>query len=291
MTATCQRFLAERRDELGPGDPRMPLLERCLELYARRGVVDAKGGDLPLFRICPNRRTCWSEAERAATDEYPKSLDNAGVAAPWLGSRFVERRIVMVGINFNDYGGLGAHWHICRSHQDHQRRGQRGHDGRPFGFAAAAYVRAVVAALESRLVDVREPPTDPREVADAWDDCAFVEAVKCSPDRRAGEPYAPMFPNCTDLLLLDELALLAPAVVVVLGRSELREHVRRLFKQHDGLEWGMHPNLPSLERDQLRLNGQRAELISVNHPGSRGHWRRSYVSLVRSLTREPLVRE
>ena len=127
----------------------------------------------------------------------------------------------------------------------------------------------------------RESPRDPRVVADTWDDVAFLEAVKCTPNRPRATPYAEMWPHCIDLLLIDELRLLEPAVVLLLGRSELRDSVRPVLRVRLGLTWGEHPG--ALERDTFVLYGRHVILFSVNHSGRRPSWHRSYRQLVTSL--------
>lgn len=86
-----------------------------------------------------------------------------------------------MGINFNTWGGLDGHYEICDSHQRAQREGRLGHLGRRFAFGAAAYVLATARALEGRILRHDAPPSSPRDVAHAWDLCAFLEAVKCAP--------------------------------------------------------------------------------------------------------------
>lgn len=113
-----------------------------------------------------------------------------------------------------------------------------------------------------------------------------LEAVKCAPNRAAGEPYAAMWGNCVDLLLLDELELLRPTVVLALGRTRLRDHLRPLLQEKAGLAYGVHNGF---ERDVFFLrSGEPVTLMSLNHTSRATNWRRSYAALRQSLREWPL---
>jgi len=93
-----------------------------------------------------------------------------------------------------------------------------------------------------------------------------------------------MWANCPSTLLLDELAILTPSVVLLLGRSKLRDPIRGLLLARADLEYGESPG--NLERDHFAIAGRRIELLTLNHP-SFPSWIRSYGPLVDSLLRDP----
>jgi len=178
---------------------------------------------------------------------------------------------------------------LCGDLNIPQEAGHPGHDGREFGFGAAAYVKAVASAIQGALSAEAMPPAFPTEVSDAWSLCAFWEAIKCAPNRPRGEPYAPMWANCLDLLLLEELERIRPRVVLALGRTRLRDSLRPVLRRRRRLSWGTHNGL---ERDTFYLgDGSPVELFSLNHPGRRPHWHRSLRALNHSLMSQPLTKE
>lgn len=258
--------------------PRRHAVEQLLDLYEANQLLP-NGIDLPLHQVCPNRPSCWDSGAEC----QPRQLHRSGIAVPWIGSRYTETRICVVGINLNGWGGLDAHWYICRGYADDLRAGRRGKAGKPFAHGAACYVHAVLTHLEGSP-PAREIPPPPR-VADAWDGCAFVEAIKCSPDRSSATPLDPMWANCPRLLLLDELEILQPRVILALGRGPLRDHLRPLLRKDRLLEWGTHPG--HIERDRLQLSTTSSECFSLNHP-SFPAWKKSYRQLIESLDTEPL---
>ena len=275
FATTRARFEADRRADFADSPGHLALIRELCDLYEARGLLD-DGRDRPLWALCPRRGPCWE----GRGDARPRREERAGIAVPWLGRRYLERRICLVGINFHDWGGLDGHWLICPDHEQSLARGGRGHHGLPFGLGAAAYVRLVEEALDGTLRPGRPVPP-PTEAADAWQSCAFLEAVKCAPDRPASEPFEEMWGECVGLLLREELRILAPRVVILLGRSRLRDRVRPLLR----VRWGQCPG--GLERDAFELDGATVELLSCNHP-SYPAWRTSFSRLVTSLVETPL---
>lgn len=242
-------------------------------LYERLGVLPY-GEDVSLRCHCPNRRACWP----AEVD--PKCPDRAGIAMPWLGDDYLENRIVVVGMNLHDWGGLDAHLRVCRDHIRQLRLGRTGKDSRAFATGAMTYVDAISRSMAGETLSA-DPRPGRSVLADHWHKVAFAEAIKCAPPTVASAPYPEMFKLCPPAFLLEELRILRPRVVLVLGRSKVRDPVRELLQ----VEWGVSPG--SLERDAFKIDGVRSELISANHP-SRPGWRKSYDQLVESLNKEPV---
>lgn len=277
FSTTVDAFLEGRRDHSGSNQAVVSLLERCCFLYERRGLLPG-GKDEPLKRICAHGVDCWDDNE-------PRCPERAGVSAPWIGDRYADRRICVIGMNFDDWGGLNGHWEATAWHIEAMRHGQPGKNGTLFAAGAMSYVAAVDAAMDGDL-SVHWEPAPYVQLADMWQSCAFLQTVKCSPAGNRSNPYAAMFQNCPSFLLREELEILAPEVVLVLGReSGPRDAIRPLLQ----VGWGTHPG--HLERDSFQLSsGGRSTLFSCNHPATqnRGHWRLSLERLVESLLTEPL---
>ncbi len=138
-----------------------------------------------------------------------------------------------------DYG-LDGHWVATGWHIDAMRRGEPGKNGRFFAAGAMTYVAAIEAAIDGEL-SIGWAPPDYHRLAETWQSCAFAQTVKCAPSANRSNPYRPMYLNCSPFLLRDELDLLAPRVVVLLGReSGPRDAVRPLLD----VRWGTHTQEP-----------------------------------------------
>lgn len=259
-----------------PTPEQLHAVSALLELYADRGLLPLDR-DEPLYDVCPNRESCWHGAARPPAEQ-------AGIAVPWVGTEYEEWRICVVGLNFDNYGGLAAHWRVCDSHIRAMKDGKPGKNGRFFAAGAMSYARAVELSMSRSLASGWEG-APPQALAGSWDRCAFLQAVKCAPVGNRSRPTSVMCCKCPHFLLGDEIEILAPRVVILLGRSQLRDVVRPML----AVTWGESPG--SFERDSFELrSGNIAELLSCNHPSShRNNWRASLSRLVASLRATPVA--
>jgi hypothetical protein len=233
--------------DVGAAEPRVRHVDRFCELYTRHGLFDGDHA-LPLDCDCPAADECWAGVP--APHHPPR--DQATVSVPWIGPGYRRGGVAALGINFHDYGGLGAQWWIRRGSNDRLRQGKR----KLFDYRAGSYLALAHASLDGEALE--EAP-DPRRVADAWDRSAFLEAVKCAPHKGVSEPTDAMRRNCPARYLVDELPLLEPGVLVVVGRwvgDALAELVAvERTEQRPGL-W----------RGAGALGGRGVEILCCNHP-------------------------
>ena len=149
-------------------------------------------------------------------------------------------------------------------------------------------VRAVRESRRGRLDEAWGPPP-PEELADDWQSVAYVQAVKCAPERARGEPFQEMYDECPPLTLMPELTALVPRVMLLLGRGRVRDPVRELLRREANLEWGASPG--SLERDVFAIEGTTCTLFCLNHPSTRDarRWQQSLDQLVEQLIVQPAL--
>lgn len=259
-----------------PTPQQLDAVEALLDAYTDRGLLPLEQ-DEPLYDVCPNRESCWQGAARPPAER-------AGLSVPWVGREYTKWRICVVGLNFNNYGGLEAHWRVCESHVRAMSDGKDGKNGRFFARGAMSYARAVELSMSRALAQGwdGEPP---QALARSWHRCAFLQAVKCAPVGNRSRPTRHMCSTCPPYLLADEIEILAPRVVILLGRTQLRDVVRPMLP----VAWGESPG--SFERDRFQLrDGSVAELLSCNHPSChRNNWRACLSRLVESLRAAPLA--
>lgn len=240
--------------------------DRFCDFYASKGLLRGEEA-LPLHCDCPAAPDCW-EGESA----YPPRHE-ASISIPWCGPDYRSGGVAVVAINMNKYGGLGAHWWIRLERIRELRRGRH----RAFDYRLGTFVALALASLGGAPLD---PEPDPESVADAWEAAAFLESVKCSPERGVGAPTGAMWRNCPDRYLVDELALLAPSVVIAVGKAPC-EVLRRLLSAE------IDEATPGFSRSQGACGGRDVEVLGCNHP-SFGHWRATLPSLHESLWARPL---
>lgn len=264
---TAAGLLALLERDAGAGEAQLELLRDCLSLYEREDLLK-DGRAEPLFRACADCRSCWS-------GDVPRPAPDKGeIAVPWIGPGYLESGICAVAINLNKYSPLGANWWIVRGHiYDRLGRGSR----RNFEYRVGQYLAAIRKSQQG--ISVRSENLDPHAGAQGWLDCAFLEAVKCSPDRGVSRPTETMWANCPPRYLTDELAILKPRLILAIG-VPVGRWIRELLTVRVSEE--SH----GFVRGAGSVSGKPVEVICLNHP-SFGHWRSSREGLLGSLASHP----
>ncbi|HZK15274.1 MAG TPA: uracil-DNA glycosylase family protein [Solirubrobacterales bacterium] len=169
-------------------------------------------------------------------------------------------------MNFDNFGGLAGHYWVCEDHIKQMKVGRRGKDGRAFARGAMQYLRVILASLHGEGLPSDSTDVTNKELADLWEHCAYLQTIKCAPGAARSNPTGGMIRNCPSFLLQPELGIIQPQIVVLLGRSNLRDVVRPWAVSEDG--YGKEQG-PHLERDTATIDGRSVELISLNHPSAR----------------------
>ena len=243
------------------------------DFYASRGLLE-RSASRPLYEACVCGPECWNGA---AATEVPRP-EEAGISLPWIGPAYSKHRVAILAINFVAYGGLWANWEIKARELHGLRAGAKKVHNSDFAYAIASYASAVIASLDDQDLEGHGLPT-PEEGARALAGCSFLQAVKCAPLRERSIPFEEMTLNCPREYLLDEVCLLRPSTLIVLGDWPL-QRLRTLCRSHD---WD---HTRELDRGWIELGGQRIDVVGCYHPGYRG-WRRSFNALIRSLQEAP----
>lgn len=263
-----------RNVEPTPTEPQLDLVAQFCELYQRYGLINEIGDPLPLYEACRHCESCWHSV---LAQDYPDP-ESAEIMVPWIGSSYFRDRICALAINPNKYGALGGHWWITGGRTRDLRDGKKP----GFAYGAGSYLAAIKASVRGDPIE--DEPHTRDAVADAWDSAAFQETVKCAPDVGVSKPEAPMWENCPSTYMLDELRLLGPRVLLLIGRGDVAPHVLDLFDERSPIERGAH-----FERYETQLSGLPLEVFSVNHP-SYGNWKKSYPEFLASLRHLPITR-
>jgi Uracil DNA glycosylase superfamily len=271
--------LATEMRDVGLDGGRLPLALRLWHAYNEAGVAHG-AQDPALFRACPNRTDCWRQAQH----RKPPPQD-AGVSIPWIGERYPTSRICVVAENLVGYGGKAAHYDICKNKITSLKRNRRKGDRSYMGWATTAFVDAIDRSQRGEPLPPSLP--EPREVADAYAACAFLEVVKCAPTGEGSKPTAAMLLNCPPLLLDRELRVLSPSVLILHGSDAQR-----------AVAYVASTEIPTgnpLGRSSIQLNGRQVEVFAVAHPaahpaarGASIPWKAAYPRLTHALNTRPI---
>jgi len=259
-------------------EPAKGLASRLLSVYDDRGVLDCSGQRLialDLHRHCPNRGSCWTDGE---IDKMGKASWKNRIQLPHIGTDYKssENRLLAVGLNLNEYGGLFSIRKLVVHVQHLLIRGCRKiHFGNPradyagslFWHRLAAY--ATVLAQNDWTIDDNNVRWKGRCVFDCGellsktlDSVAFLELIKCSPARDRSGPLPGMWDKCPKAFLESELSILAPRCVLVLGKGTFNA------LRYSDPEYVDGTGKVLLYR--MAVNNRMIPIVNVTHPTARG---------------------
>jgi hypothetical protein len=253
------------------------LLVRLLDLYESKGLF-CDGRPAALCDVCPNGTPCWKEAGRGVRRRPRKreESEDGSVCLPWVGRDYSKGGVAVLGINpnmaHNDPTDLliehGITWerHVVTLSRNLDRD-----EGSRFGFGAMRSAAALVDLLDGQRPRHREPA----ELVDTVARVARLQAVKCVPRNEASRPLRGMWKHCPRLLLEDELDVLRPRFLLVLG-ADPRWAVEQLSGYRD-----LRCRATGVRRGRLAYRGWSAEVYAIHHPAHGGE--ASERALLRSL--------
>ena len=269
------------------------LLTSCLEHYSARKVTslrDDKPYALKLHESCPNRDVCW-----AGKTIEEQEMDYNRIQLPFVGSGYTESRarLVIIGLNMNECGGLDSLYDLIEGGngvRESLRAGKKRIDfgavknekGEKYGgtmiFHRAAVHAYLIEKTDWRIEDTgvltnhRSVMDSGSELADVYDHFTFLEAIKCSPsnppregkEKERSRPLSSMFTGCPSLYLSQELKILKPRTILVLGLDTPLPSDMILENIHESDDRCMRVY-------QASDGGRKMLLVKVVHP----HFRKS----------------
>lgn len=181
----------------------------------------------PLHSSCVACATCWASGSSQVPTRWPNTLH-----LPFVGGNYATTRLIIVGQNFNGYGGLMSKIGLCIRAQSLLHRGYRrlrfenpytAYRGTDLYHRASVYAAVILRdnwSLAGDEVMLDSTPLDRsgRALAAVFDDVAMLNAIKCSPDDGArSAPLPPMYQTCPEHYLRAELEILEPRILLLLG--------------------------------------------------------------------------
>lgn len=248
------------------------------QLYAELGFVDGKGICLPLHSCCSHGKDCWS-GPYETMDRKLESQD-AGIARPWIGCHYLKLRLLVVGINLNECGGLEIINDLVNEARQHILQGRvkirfndspKEYRGSLLWHRVGCYATAFREAKGIYNAGFDRDGYPPKEdVASAYDYIAYTNHVKCSPNSNNSVPSPGMWEHCGRHVLRKEMALLKPTDILLLGMSD---NLTR-FQMADILDnppvFGEEDKNSLVRRAKSSIGGIPVRVFVVPHPAARG---------------------
>jgi len=268
-----------------------PLAEELRQRYERKGLVRGQTA-LPLHRACPNAAACWAglTPAQAPADDY------AGLSLPWVGPLYQPGGVLLVGINMNEHGGLTAwdgliEWALKDLPRKDRLFASPTYAGSMLHQRGGWYAAVVLKHLGvedfgdgSPVHEWNRRPTRNAKVIKAWEHIAATNQIKCSPlGGKRSRPTQAMWRNCAPLLLRDEITVLRPRVLLVLGADDNLTGLGSLgTKEAATVRRG-------IVRGVLHAPEGSFPIVALLHPAGYGGTSRGLVSrLDEALTERPL---
>jgi hypothetical protein len=256
-----------------------------IDLYERLNLISKTGEGFPLHRMCSNREECWKNA----LDRIPPDHNDwSQISKPWRGPRYEELRLVAIGENLNEYGGLNALAELTEEAKDLILDGyRRVRFHAAFDEYAGSFLwhrLGCYSAAIGESLGVMTPKwgtdgyPEPKDVAVAIDWIAFTEHVKCAP--LGGKPTPAMWEHCGTHILREELSLLEPKHILVLGQSN---NAWFLSKHVFASNWKDEKKIGSVTMAKGELHGKPVVVWIVPHPQSYGGTAKSILDDLRKV--------
>jgi len=217
--------------------------------------------DVPLHLSCHHRKTCWSGLD----EEKPKE-NNASIYLPYIGERYSEAKILVIGINMNNYGGTNAAKYLISRVKEELPTGKKklfgnkNYKGTMFFYQFAKYVNIL---CHSKFKDTQE------NLGETLEFIAYTNHIKCSPDDRKKEktkgvskPSQEMWNNCGEHILKREIEILKPDYILVLGKSKNFSKLKEIFTVKR-----IKLNSNHIQKYDILHNNKIIECFVFPHPG------------------------
>jgi hypothetical protein len=194
------------------------------------------------------------------------------ISEPWKGSRYEDLRLMVIGVNLNGHGGLGAITKLVTEAQSRISSGARrinfgnsAYKGTPLWHAVGCY--AALFAEQEKLMNVTRDqhgiPLD-GDASRAYDYIAYTNHVKCSPTNNHSRPTNAMWSECGRHVLREEIGILDPKNTLLLGIENYKWFIANFS---DSLE--QRKTRGSIRRATVDVGSRHMQLWGVPHP-SRG---------------------
>lgn len=247
------------------------------QMYSSLGILN-----VPLETKCKHSNTCWKGIEHRMWNEEFEGIDEdehcAHLYSPWIGNSYDALKLLVLGINMNNYGGYNAETMLANYSIKAIAKGKRkinfdapGYPGTFFWHRIPAYVVAFLEnanLMKPSWADDDFPSKE--DVVKAFEYFAITNSIKCSPklseEKDKSKPTGGMWENCPPFILKEEIRVLEPNKILICGNSDNF----RYFNQKVLDSPGIYKNYSLTLKGLGQIDGREIEIFVVPHPTSRG---------------------
>lgn len=246
----------------------------CDHIYKRFGFITGDGIPKELHQVCKHHDSCWEGAENRFP---PKGDEWSNIARPWTGNRYSELRLLVLGINLNGYGGLDALTELTEEAREGIATGLRkirfhsdysDYQGSLLWHRLGCYAATIAEYKGITSLDWGDDGyPSAQDVSQAYNFIAFTEHIKCSPAGYNSAPTVSMWENCGTHVLREEIRVLKPSYLLILGKSNNAYYV-----DENVLDAGFQKKeqFGQIQLASGKIEGEYVLIFIVPHPSAYG---------------------
>lgn len=230
------------------------------QFYLDKGIFDT-----PLHESCIHKENCWKGLE----EKIPKG-ERSKIYLPYIGGKYNELRILIIGINMNNYGGTDAAKYLINKTKEELCKGKKklfsntNYKGSMLFYQIAKYSNILYKSQKSKQEN---------NLANSLDYIAYTNHIKCSPDddserfQKGGNPNSKpnynMWSNCGTHILKNEIDILKPKYIFILGKSSNLHHFNEIYN------WSLEKREShgEITKYYLDLDNEKIGCFVFPHPG------------------------
>jgi hypothetical protein len=242
--------------------------ENLKTIYSGLGLLDCNGKGLTLHSDCPNCAYCWKDI----ADRKPENDGFWTVTQPWIGERFSELGLLVIGVNMNEFGGYDGATELIKKAKDEIAKGKKKmfvsdtYSGTFLFHRMGSYATALAERENIFTPTWIDDFPAASNIASAFDYLSYTNQIKCSPRMKKSKPTYQIWERCGNFILKLEIELLKPKRLLVLGVSDNFLYLnRKVLDTEITLNWKGEIGFGS-----GCVNNKAIEIFVVPHPASFG---------------------
>lgn len=238
------------------------------KVYSELKLSDNNGTMLTLHSDCPNCNNCWKNIQ----DKKPRDDGFWTVTRPWVGKKYNELKLLVIGVNMNEYGSYDGAINLINWTKEEIGRGKikmfvsETYSGTFLFHRMGSYITAFVEnnKLLKPTWKTHYPNSD--DIIASLDYISYTNHIKCSPVGEKSKPTSQMWENCGKFILRKEVEVLEPNKILVLGISDNFDYLNKnILDNKISLKWKGKIGIGN-----GFVNNKKIEITVVPHPASFG---------------------
>lgn len=259
-------------------DKTQTLDQLLIQLYKRLDIYDTSLQD-----NCLNCKYCWEGMEERKWSDLEveaylddDDTDPTKLYMPWIGEHYNKQRLLIIGINMNHYGGTYAQRIIVDEWVRTQlKEGKKmilrneDYSGSHFWHRVPSYSSVLIEQSGNMEFDWDEDGFPSGEsLSQTFEYFSITNSVKCSPKGEKSKPTSQMWDKCLSHILKEEIKILNPHQILILGSSENFYYFKNEIL--DKPENVAIEEFNYFKKGKASINNNIVEFYSVIHPTARG---------------------